>query len=187
MVGAVADGARWALVALLTLAATEKLASLLHGTAAWHPILLASPTRRRWAGALMTTSFFVDCASVLLLIASTRLGAALALSLIVTYSWAAIPIHRQERSDCRCFFKYFKSQTRFGLLARNGWLLLLATLIFVSPPNWSSSGVVWGAVLLGVTQVFTTIADRIGDRAVRGSAGAGDLGEGLREAVGGVS
>jgi hypothetical protein len=56
-----ADGARWALVAVFALAAAEKAETLLQRAAAWHPVM--PPGRwRRHATALIGGSILTDIA-----------------------------------------------------------------------------------------------------------------------------
>jgi hypothetical protein len=159
-VDALADGARWALMTLLVLAALEKLASLLRGTAAWHPVLLVSPTRRRWAGWLMGASLLADSTALFLLVASPRRGAALTLALIVVYTSAALPLHTHRSSDCRCFSNYFNSKTRSGLVARNAWIVLMTVLVLLTSPNASWIGLSLGGLLLATTLLLIRLVDR---------------------------
>jgi hypothetical protein len=182
-VAAVADGARWALITLLFLAAAEKSGSLLRGTTAWHPVFLASPARRRWARPLMSASLLADMAAVVLLVAFPQLGAVLAFILVVTYTLVARTLHKQDSRECRCFFKYFNSRTRSGLIARNTWILLLTVCVLLVHPTRSSVGVLLGGVLLASTRALTLVVDRFGDRGVR-AVGSGEGEEGVTEVVG---
>ncbi len=157
----VADGSRWALVALLALASAEKASSLLRRAAAWHPVMLVSPRRRRRAPLLMAASLLGDATAILLLVGAPGLGATLACALFVTYTWAAMPLHLDgEPNDCRCFFKLPSTRTRTGLVVRNCWLLLLAVAVLLGRPSASWAGVGLGLAMLGATSLVGTRSRR---------------------------
>lgn len=161
-VGIVADGSRWLLIALLALACLEKASTLVHHAAAWHPVMLLSPARRRWASTLMSVSLLADAGVASLLLWWPRLAAGLVGVLIVTYTWAAWPLHEWDgASDCRCFFKLRGPRTRLGFVVRNVWLLLLASTVLATPPNYSRTGPLLGVLLFGVTLLAGTVGDGI--------------------------
>jgi len=159
-----ADGARWMLASLLTLACAEKASSLRSRATGWHPIMLVSATRRRFSRLLMGASLLADASAVLMLVVAPRAGAILASTLILPYTWAAISAHQPgDRSSCRCFFRLVNTRTKLGLIVRNGWLIGASLVVLVWHPHASWAGIALGGVLLGGTQGLTAVMDRLAE------------------------
>jgi hypothetical protein len=158
----VADGARWALIAVMVLAGAEKFTSLRRRAAAWHPVMLVSLRRRHWAQLLMSTALLLDICAALFLVVTPQLGAALASAAILTYTWASLPMHHADKpADCRCFIGVLNTRTRVGFLARNSLLFLFTLAILVRRPEASWAGVMLGGVLLAVVLLIAAGADRL--------------------------
>jgi hypothetical protein len=160
----VADGARWLLAAVLVLAVLEKSASLWTRSAAWHPLMLVSPGRRRHAASLMVAALCCDIVAVGLLLAAPVVGSAVAAALVVAYSVLALPVHgRGGLGSCRCFWKMLNTSTRAGLLARNALLVACALVIAAYPPEaLTLAGLAVGGCLLAVVAAMVAVADRPG-------------------------
>lgn len=144
----VADGARWALVMLLSLAALEKAATLKSHAAAWHPIMLMNGFRRAHATVLMAVSLLADVGALGLLVVWPRVGAALSIVLIVIYSTAGVQMHDQVGGGCRCFWKFMNASTTMGLVARNALMVASAALVLVGARRASMGGLAMGAGML---------------------------------------
>lgn len=156
------DGARWVLVFAFALAATEKADALRKHRAPWHPVMLASSRRRQQAGTLMFGSLVLDLTIVVLLVATARLGALVSVFAIVTYTWAAIPMHSHGGvSECGCFFKLLATRTKAGLVARNSLMLLLSGIVAIGEPVGSWLGAVSGVAILAALMVSTYLFDRL--------------------------
>lgn len=143
------DGARWVLVAVFSLAAIEKGETLRARSAAWHPIMLMGPRRRRHSTVLMSSSLMGDLATVGLLVGWPMFGGVLSVVLILLYTVAALGMHsREERTDCRCFWRFMSTSTSLGLIARNALLAGLAALVVSVTSVPSGAGVLAGVTLL---------------------------------------
>jgi hypothetical protein len=148
--GVLGDGARWALVAVFALAAAEKAETLLHGAAAWHPVILAHPSWRRRAAALMGTAFLGDVVAVGLLVASPVVGGLVSAVLVGSYTVAAHDLP-DSGEGCRCLWKVLEARTWQALVARNSAVAVLAIAVAVFPPRHDPEGLFWGlGFLLGI-------------------------------------
>jgi hypothetical protein len=166
-----ADGARWALVVVFSLAAVEKAQTLLHRSAAWHPVMLAHPRWRRHATALMGASLLGDIGAVAALVLRPAWGGVAAAVLLGSYSLAARGVHGSGGGeDCRCLWKVLRTTTWRGLLARNLGLLWLAGLAATGPEASSLRGVAAGALLLVAVRGLTRRAQRSGGQGGRSIA-----------------
>jgi hypothetical protein len=143
-----ADGARWFLVLLFSLAILEKTRTLSQGSAAWHPLMVVSRRRRQYAGEIMGLSLVVDIIAFVLLLVSPIKGALLSAFLILGYSLAALGMHRRSpNGGCHCFWNLLNTSTRRGLLIRNGSLLVVVCLVLLGHAQPSIQG---GAVALAI-------------------------------------
>jgi hypothetical protein len=157
---AIVNGARWALVIVFAFAVIEKIQALKSGSAAWHPVMLVSACRRRWATHLMAGSLAVDVVAIGLLIGDQVKGGLLSAVLVVVYSIAGARVHIQSAEECRCLWKLLNTSTRRGLVVRNCVLVLLAGLVMTGSPAISMPGLVWGAALLVVVFAATSMVER---------------------------
>jgi hypothetical protein len=158
--GVLGDGARWALVAVFALAAAEKAETLLHGAAAWHPVILAHPSWRRRAAALMAASLLADIGAVAALIVRPAWGAVAAVVLVGVYSLAGRGVHGSGGGDdCRCLWKVLRTRTRTGFLARNLALICLSVLASSSTSGGSPRAVVSGVAIFVAVGTLTRLAD----------------------------
>jgi methylamine utilization protein MauE len=157
----VADGARWALVAVFALAAVEKFSSLHSGTAAWHPVMLVSRRRRQAAKTLMGSSLCADILAILLLLISPLAGGLLSIALVAAYSVAGKRVHMSTDNDgCRCFWRILNTSTGSGFVVRNAFLVALAASVATLSPVPSAAGTVWGVIVLAISWTITRLADR---------------------------
>lgn len=155
--GHVAEGARWVLALAFLLAAMEKVLALRSRSAAWHPVMLVSPVRRRLANTLFSISAVADICAVVLLILAPRNGGVLAGALVFTYTVAGWSVHAGGHEEqCDCFWRVLNTYTREGLLVRNSLLIVSAILVSTGVSSQQLSGVLWGialsALIVGSTQ-----------------------------------
>jgi methylamine utilization protein MauE len=150
---AVADLARWSLVVVFALAATEKTDTLRSRSAAWHPVLLSNDRLRRHATPLIAASLTADGFAIVLLVLLPRAGAAVSAVLVVLYSLTAWNAHFQ--ADCRCFWRVLNTSSRVGFLGRNCALLVLAGLGTTIDPQFGLSHMA-GALGMMVALVLGT-------------------------------
>lgn len=140
----VADGIRWALVALFVLAFAEKALLVLHRSARWHPVLLISEWRRRWATPLMVTGLIADLAVTLALTAVPAAGGFAASVLTAGYWHAARGVHDQvAHSGCRCFFGILNTSSVASLRLRNASIIALGIVVAITRPisTWHGGGI----------------------------------------------
>lgn len=175
----VADGARWALIAVFALAAIEKAMALRARSARWHPVMLVGALRRRFATPLMFGALVADVGAIVLLALQPVAGALAALVLVGAYSFAALGVHSSSGESCRCFWKLANSASRASLIARNSAFVLFGVLVWAVAPETSPLGVLWAAVFVGLV---TALAQLQPSRSVAGSspatAGAAQSGSG---------
>jgi hypothetical protein len=179
----VVEGARWALTAVFVLSAVEKGQTLWARSAAWHPLMLVSPTRRRYATALMSAALIADLAVIVLLAVLPAIGGPAAGALVAAYTWLALPVHSRGAGSCRCLWKLLDSKTRLALLGRNVVLFALALAVTLS---WSSTagvaGFAYGAgLLVGLAALVAGLDARPGSPATtqrQASPGRGERASG---------
>ena len=124
----VENSVRLFLVALLLLAAGEKLVELLRRTDRWHPLIIQSPFRRRHSALLFAGSALTEVA-----IAGAILGGIqpyagyVAGALILSYSWLAVttPGNRRSKPPCRCVHRLLDAPTVSALVLRNSLIVIL--------------------------------------------------------------
>jgi hypothetical protein len=153
------DAGRWVLTVVFSLAVVEKISALATRSAAWHPVMLLSPLRRRFAGLLIGASLVADLLTVGLLLMLPSVGGAMSMTLTLAYTIAARDVHYVSDQGCRCFWKLPSTSTRAGLFFRNSLLLLLGALVATKPPSISGEGLAGGALLLGVILAAHRIVD----------------------------
>lgn len=160
LVDSAIEGARWALIAVFVLAVTEKGTSLWTRAAAWHPLMLVSPVRRRRARPLMAAALVADLATVVLLALIPVAGAVTAALLVAAYTALAMPVHSAGQGACRCFWKVLNTTTKPALLARNAVLLVLAlTVALRAPVEAQPAGLAVGAGLLAGLAALVAVLD----------------------------
>ncbi len=191
----IADGARWALVVLFSLAALEKVTTLHSRAAAWHPIMLVSRFRREHASVLVAVSLVADVGALLLLAVRPKVGAALCIALIVIYSTAGVGMHAKAGdAGCRCFWKVMNTSARTGLIARNALLVASAALVLVGAPRVSMGGLAIGAgllVLIGsssraIEYVMKSVRSRGRAGLMKGTVAGSPLASSVSTAEGGI-
>lgn len=158
---ALSDGARWSLFIAFALAALEKATILRAGPAAWHPMMLRSPFRRKHATGLIATSLAADLAALMLLGTQPETGALWSIGLVITYTIAAPPVASANGDECRCFWKVLNTTTRLGLATRNTLLLLLASLVFVVGPRPSIFSALLPIAFLPLVHAAGRVADGV--------------------------
>ena len=185
--GAIADGARWALVAVFALAAAEKAETLLHRAAAWHPVMLLGRVRRRHATALMATSLVLDVLALSLLIVLPLPGALISAGLVSAYT-AAVRRLPEAAGGCRCLWRFFEVRTRQELMVRNLILGLLAGVVASSSPHAGLAGAISAVgilvVLVGATRAAARLSFGTGKHRISWSADDGDRGKPEQWALG---
>jgi hypothetical protein len=147
--GSGADGARGVLFAVFTLSLVEKGATLWRRSAAWHPVMLVSPRRRRHATALMAAGLVADLATTVLLVVLPEAGAVSAVALVLAYTVLALPALSGGSGTCRCLWKLLEAKTAVAFLCRNAVLVALAGAVAATRPSEiGAGGLGYGAGLL---------------------------------------
>ena len=162
LIGLIGEGARWSLVIVFVLAIAEKVATLRSGSAQWHPLMLVTLRRQKYATPLMIASLFVDVLAVALLVSRSAEGALVSGGILLVYTAAAWPVHESSSdSTCRCFYGLFNSSTRKGLILRNSLLFALAVVTWLEPVRsvtWS--GMLGAILLLAAIAVASRFTDK---------------------------
>jgi hypothetical protein len=154
----VADGIRWLLAGLLSLAAAEKALVLLHRSAAWHPVILVARWRRRWARQLVTAGLALDVGATLALAVVPTVGGPAAASLTAVYWGAAWGLHGLGgASGCQCFFGVLNTSSRTALSIRNATIIALGILVAVTRPDATWQG---GAIALTLLSLLFAMTRR---------------------------
>lgn len=155
-----ADGARWAVLATLSVAAVEKVITIATHSAQWHPVIVANGLRRI-ANGVIATALTLDVVGVLLLAVIPRLGALLSLPLLLGYSIAGARVQLDGKSDCACTWRLLSARTVPSFFARNAALVSLAMVATIRFQTSSVAGFAAGlAVLAGISIVVAAI-DRL--------------------------
>lgn len=153
-----AAGAQYSLVVIFVFAALEKVGVLRTHSAGWHPMLLAASWRRRHAAQLVAAALLVDGAAVGLLLASPRIGAVAAITIVAGYTLVALAEgdHSAPR-NCQCFWKFFNSVDSKGLIARNTVLIAFGAAVGLAIPQPSVRGVMWAVPCLAIVAAVSAV------------------------------
>lgn len=150
MSSAAAAGGQLAITALFGSSALSKGSSLWVGATKWHPVFVATPILRRHAVPLMSLSLALDVLTGVLIWAHPGIGAVMAVVLLIGYTSFGVRAAGKSGS-CRCFWRYFDTQSRTALTFRNatiGGVALLAGQ--AATPRVDAWAIGIGAVILCV-------------------------------------
>lgn len=146
--GVVIEGATWSLIFVFLLSVSEKTVTLWTRTARWHPVMLPSGWRRRWAGTLVASSLAADVLALALLVRTPYSGALLSLLLLAMYTWAALAVREHAGEGCRCMWRVLKASSTKGLVLRNAMIAGVAALVAAVEPAPSLAAVWVGPLWL---------------------------------------
>jgi hypothetical protein len=142
----IGDVARSGLLLIFASSAAEKASLIATRSSRWHPLLSATPLRRRFATPMAIGSLALDVTIVALFIASPHVGTLVAIAAITVYTVFAYPV-TLSASGCRCFWRVLPTRSRTALLVRNACLALIAL-----------AGLAWSeAISLASVSVATAI------------------------------
>jgi len=157
-------GARLMLIAVLLAASAHNLRMLTTGTARFHPVLLGVSTDSRVAARLVGLAFLANVLAATLLTFRPEVGGVASLLLLFVYTgvgWRALPAALSGGRGCACFgTALLDARSRYGILARNGFLGLAAALVmrgpYREPVDWAVAipwAGTWTAGLVAVASV----------------------------------
>ncbi|MGD0196638.1 MAG: MauE/DoxX family redox-associated membrane protein [Solirubrobacteraceae bacterium] len=131
--------ARVGLAAMFALAAGGKLADMQGSRATLEAFNV--PARLVSAAAVALPSAELGAAVTLVIAATARIGALLAVVLLVAFvGGIAAALRRGERPDCHCFGQIHSKPAGRETLARNGLLAAIAAVVLVGGPGPSIDG-----------------------------------------------
>jgi hypothetical protein len=159
----VSAGLAVTLLAVFLLSSVEKIAALLSGRAAWHPVILGTPWLRARAVGAMAASLAADILAVCLLAFQSSLGVRFSLALLLVYTifGARISEAAVSKEGCRCLWGILEANSRSGFFVRNLGLMAIAavSLVVKLDPRPGVRSLSAGAVLLSLVALGIFVAD----------------------------
>src|SRR5438067_4280170 len=116
-----AGGATYLLVAVFVAAIVSKLGFVRGGAASWHPVMMATDRRRRYAQSALLVAVATDAVVIVVTGVRPALAVLVASPIVIMYTAAALtaPNVRRGESRCHCIAAFLDGKGVGHLVIRN--------------------------------------------------------------------
>lgn len=159
----ISAGASAFVVIVLVFALAGKASTLTHGSSAWHPMIIVSPWRRKYATALVSLAAAIEVVTLISLVWIPKIGAFMGCALMAAYGAAS----RDVAGHCKCLGALFDAHTRKGLLLRNSVISIACLAILPNAPRFDAFAVVPLAVWILAAVFAARVGSEAGDQKPR--------------------